>query len=199
MPQVRFTRPLRIGLTSCALAVACLGLRAQGTLSSDRPVSPTVVASWLVRGDKLSVLVLWRGTPGWFWRVDGGHGGGGGSTGQRGFQQIRYGESTFQIDYDFGKETATIAGRDVSLREVNVVMVDFVDSASGPTVVDTRYIDPRVPAGFDAGLTFIGREPSLYPFLQCDLSLPASPGVIAQVQQMQQALITMMCNQLRSR
>src|SRR2546425_12792410 len=44
---------------------------------------------------------------------------------------------TLTMDYDFDKATATIATREFSLRDTNVVMVDFVDSVGGPTIVDT--------------------------------------------------------------
>ena len=177
------------------LAIVCIGVGAQGSSSSDRPVSPTVVASWHTRGDKLTMLVLWRGTPGWFWRVSG-HGGGGGGNGRQEFQQLRYGERTFKIDYDFGKDTAIVEGRELSLGDTNVVMIDFVDSAGGPTIVGTKYVDPALSVPRDDGLVIIAREPDLYPFLQCDLSLPPSSGPVAQ---MQQALITAVCGQMRPR
>src|SRR5205823_4946275 len=120
------------------------------------PVSPTVVASWLTRGDKLTLLVLWRGTPGWFWRVNG-HGGGGGGNLRQEFQQVWYGDINLRVDYDFEKDTATVASREFSLRETNVVMVDFVDSVNGPTLVDTRYVDPALTDPLNAGLVVIGR------------------------------------------
>ena len=46
----------------------------------------------------------------------------------------------------------------------------------------------------DAGLTVIRREPDLYGFLQCHLSLPPSPDALAPLKQ---ALITALCGQLR--
>ena len=196
MPRpLSLTLRLGVALTGWILAIVCIGVGAQGSSSSDRPVSSTVVASWLTRGDKLTLLVLWRGTPGWFWRVSG-HGGGGGGNGQQAFQQIRYGDRTFKIDYDFSKDTATVEGREFSIRDTNVVMVDFVDSVGGPTIVDTRYVDPILSASRDDGLVVIAREPDLYQFLRCDLSLPPSTGPAAQ---MQQALVTAVCGQLRPR
>ena len=52
--------------------------------------------------------------------------------------------------YNFTTNTAKVAGVDLSLTETNVVTVDFVDSVGGPTVVDTRYVDPH-PDGTLAG------------------------------------------------
>jgi hypothetical protein len=190
-----FKRRSGIALVALTIAITALRVAAQGSYSSDRPVSPTVVASWLTRGDKLTLLVLWRGTPGWFFRGNGNGSGGGGNLRQE-FHQIRYGETTLRIEYDFDKETATIARRELSLREINVVMVDFVDSVNGPTVVDTRYVDPAVTDTFNASLVVVGREPDLYPYLQCNLSLPGRPGPIGQ---MEQSLISMVCDQLRPR
>jgi hypothetical protein len=159
-------------------------------------VSPTVLASWLTRGDRLTLLVLWRGSPGWFWRTDRG-GGGGGSTGQNAFQEIREGGLTFRIDYDFTADTATILGKELSLGDTNVVMMDLVDSPAGPTMVDSRQVDPAlIQPSWDAGLAVIRREPDLHPFLQCDMPMPAS---FDPAPPMGQALITAVCAQLRGR
>lgn len=46
-------------------------VRGGGGMSTSRVVSPVVVASWMSHendadGSATSLLVLWRGTPGWF-------------------------------------------------------------------------------------------------------------------------------------
>ena len=193
--------PASISVLTAVLTTATL--LAQVSTSSDRPVSPTVVASWMTRGDKLTLLVLWRGSPGWFWRGDD-HGSGGGAIGAQGFQQIRYGGRTLRVDYDLTAQTASIAGREFPLRETNVAMVDFVDSVGGPTVVDSRYVDPSLVASaqdgasFDAGLVVIARESTLFSFLQCELSLPPPPEP-EPIAAMKRALIATTCDRLRPR
>src|SRR6185369_11217154 len=57
-----------------------------GGTSTSRVASPTVVASWMshenyVDGKATTLLVLWRGTPGWFTKGGGGSSGSGGSAG----------------------------------------------------------------------------------------------------------------------
>jgi hypothetical protein len=190
-------RRVGVALILGVLAFVCARAGAQvvRTTTSDRPVSPTVVASWLVRDNHLTLLVLWRGTPGWFWRKDGSSGGGGGGDGHLATQQIRYGDYAFAMSYDFDRQTAAVAGQELSLRDTNVVMVDFVDSVGGPTVVDMRRVAPELPADVDSGLIVIGREPDLYPFLRCDAPWPGMPGPIALAQQM----IASICSRLRPR
>jgi hypothetical protein len=193
--------PASISLLTAVLTAATI--LAQVSTSSDRPVSPTVVASWMTRGENLTLLVLWRGSPGWFWRGDH-QGGGGGGNGTQGFQQIQYDGRTLRVDYDLITQTATIAGRELSLRETNVVMVDFVDSVGGPTVVDSRYVDPSLVASvqdgasFDAGLVVIARESTLFSFLECELSLPPPPEP-EPIADMKRALIATTCDRVRPR
>src|SRR5262249_48277529 len=37
-----------------------------GSTTLDRIVSPRVVSTYVIRGPRIALLVLWRGTPGWF-------------------------------------------------------------------------------------------------------------------------------------
>jgi len=55
------------------VTVLALGVKAAVTMSTARVVSPSVVASWWANDDT-TLLVLWRGAPGWFSK--GGAGGG---------------------------------------------------------------------------------------------------------------------------
>lgn len=180
------------------LAIALLTAAASGQVStgSHRPVSAGVLASWRTQGDKLTLLVLWRGTPGWWSRANHG-GGGGGGNGEREFQQIREGGLTFQIDYDFRAGTASLVERTISLTDVNVILVDNVDGPTRPVIVGMRFIDPQLPASEpDAPLAMIRREPELYEFLRCDVGLPPSREAVAPLLD---EMITRMCAYLRPR
>ena len=151
-----------------AAGVSAAGLSAQqgrgfasggGAMSTSRFISPAVVASWsshdnYADGSKTTLLVLWRGTPGWF--AKGGRGGqggrarvrssggssGAGGSGSRGYQFVSEGGLTFTLEFDYDKRIVKILDREISLKETNVVLVDFVDSANGPTIVDYRWIEP---------------------------------------------------------
>jgi hypothetical protein len=124
-------------------------------MSTSRVASPTVVASWAsyenyADGSETTLLVLWRGTPGWFSKGGrGGSGGGGGSSGGDGagyaYDYVSEGGLTFMMEFDYDKRIVKILNQEISLRETNVVLVDFVDSTNGPTIVGYRWVDP-VPA-----------------------------------------------------
>jgi hypothetical protein len=65
-----------------------------GSSSTTAPVSPSVLATVMTiereRGKgALELLVLWRGSPAWFWRADGrGRGGSSSSAGQMGSPEL---------------------------------------------------------------------------------------------------------------
>ena len=187
-------------LTALAATWSMSDIRAQVvTTSLDRPVSATVFASWLARGDRLALLVLWRGSPGWFWRGDGGGSGGRGGTIEQFSHTIREGGLTLQIDYDFSRNTARIAGQEFSLMSTNVVLADYVDSPAGATIVGTRFVNPDLPANSDwtdAAIVTIRREPELYDYIQCQVALPQSSDPRAE---MMQGLVMKLCDMMRPR
>jgi len=134
--------------------------------STSRIASPTVVASWsshenYADGSSTTLLVLWRGTPGWFSKdgrgggSSGGSGGGGGGaasgaglSGSYAYEYVVQGGLTFMMEFDYAKKNVKILDQEISLAETNVVLVDFVDSPGGPQIVGTRWIDaaPRIDA-----------------------------------------------------
>jgi len=181
--------------------------RGGGGMSTSRFVSPTVVASWsshdnYADGSKTTLLVLWRGTPGWFskggrgragWSSGGGSGAGG--SGSYGYQYMTEGGLTFTLEFDYDKRIVKILDREISLKETNVVLVDFVDSVNGPTIVDARWVEPGPPAppvapdaASDPIAGVIRRSPELFAYLQCDLKV-ADPVM--------SAYIPIVCGQMR--
>jgi hypothetical protein len=176
-----------------ALLTNAATAQGQRTVTSDRPISPSVVASFLTRGDELVLLALWRGGPGWFWRATGAPGEAGGS-GDQIFQQISEGGLTFRIDYDFRAGTATLLGRQISLKETNVVLVDGVDASAGPTVVAMERTDPRLEDPLRPEATVIRRHPNLYQFLKCDLPLPPAGNVAVPLQE---ATLAASCEEMK--
>ncbi len=183
----------RILLVGAVLVVAATpGLSAQVT-SSSRAISPTVVSSHLARGGELVLMVLWRGSPGWFWRGEGGATGSGGSSDAM-FQLVRAGGHSFRIDYDFRANTATVQGIEVSLSETNVVLLNNVDDPAGPGLAGTLRTDPRVNEPLHPELVVVRRHFELYQFLQCDLLLPRSSALEAPLRE---SLIKSLCDQMR--
>src|SRR2546423_10095131 len=94
-----------------AIAIAASFGFAQGgaSTSTSRVISPTVVASWrshdsAADGTMTSLLVLWRGTPGWFAKggrgSGSGAGGGSGRGGSYAYEYLSYGGLTFTMEFD---------------------------------------------------------------------------------------------------
>ena len=178
-----------------------------GGSSTSRVASPAVVASWSAHenyadGSATTLLVLWRGTPGWF--MKGGRSGGfagGGSGGSSGFgrsgyayQYVSQGGLTFLMEFDYDKRIVKMLNQEISLKETNIVLVDFVDSTSGPTIVGYRWVDPAPPAPdaqtyVDPIAAIIRRTPELFEYLQCDISL-SDP--------LMKVMTPIVCGQMRS-
>lgn len=112
--------------------------RGMGMSSGSRVVSPAVVATWISqyeppRFTELELLVLWRGTPGWFMRSDGGEstsgsmgppGQSGGVAGERGpvVHQISFGGLKLVLRFDPQTRSAQIQDREISLSDANVIL-----------------------------------------------------------------------------
>jgi len=174
-------------------------------MSTARVASPAVVASWMSHasaadGTMTTLLVLWRGTQGWF--LKGGHGGGSGAGSSGGFvgrgsyayQSFSEGGLTFTLEFDHERHTATLLNEEFSLKDTNVVLVDFVDGPA-PAVVGSRWIEPGPPAppavpgaAPDPVAGVIRRSPELFDYLRCDLGMPDTA---------MSAMITMVCGLMR--
>jgi hypothetical protein len=178
-----------ISIAALVITAAGVGMArsfAQSSIGTNRVISPAVVASWQSRdlGDgtgALGFLVLWRGAPGWFMRGSSSSGGGeiasGGSGKSYSHSWMSYGDITLTIDFasdaaDFppASTVLTLAGREVPLRDANVVLVDGADTEH-PTVVATRLVEPAYE-GPDAVAAIVKRSPELFEFLRCDARMP---------------------------
>ena len=176
-----------------------------GSSSTSVPVSPSVMATVMTveaeqgKGE-LELLVLWRGSPGWFWRADG-RGGGGSSSGGGGVlspgggqtrtEWLSHGGVNLNLRFEPVSRQLWILDQPVTLNDANVVLVDGVDEPTGPRVVATVRIAPGYDAATDQPpallavrppgapppqrvlpQTFIRRSPELVAFLQCDVKAP---------------------------
>ena len=170
-----------------ASAISFAQIRGGGGSSTSKIVSPTVVASWRAHenyadGSTTTLLVLWRGEPGWFTaggRGSGGGGGGGGSSSSYAYEYMTYGGRTFVMQFDDDKKIVKMVNQEISLKDTNVVLVDFVDSAAGATIVGYRWVEPGPPApplvvggAADPIAGVIIRSSELYEYLRCDLKVP---------------------------
>jgi hypothetical protein len=163
---------------ACGLLAQTSGRPAvgQGTTGATQPISPVAMVSWVAHYETegvrvLDLLVLWRGTPGWFLKGNrrGTSGGGGQDTYH---STIQYGGLELEFDVEWSTGFVRIQGNSIALDDSNVVLVDHVDGATGPEVVGTLRVDP----------TFLGPEPDIVPvlrrspeilaFLRCEVPAP---------------------------
>lgn len=165
-------------LMAGALAVsgyAAEALLAGGRYAAEtRVVSPTVVAT-LVRGSEgADLLVLWRGSRFWFSK-----GGGGGTVDERaGAITVRsvYGGLTLDLSYHRGSRSLTVQGMPIDLGEGgNLVLVDDVDAATGPRVVQVLRVPPH-PHDPDRVSALVRRSPQGREFIGCGAPTGTSPA-----------------------
>jgi hypothetical protein len=120
--------------------------------------------------------------------------GGGMGTGRSGsyaYEYLSQGGLTFTMEFDYDKGIVKILNREISLNEINVVLVDFVDSTNGPTIVGYRWVDPappEQPSPVDPIAAVVKRTPELFEYLRCDLSLPYP---------LTRAMMPIICGQMR--
>jgi len=203
---------LTVAIAAAILLVA-VTVRAQ-TSSASRPLSATVISTFVARNGELALLVLWRGSPGWYSRGGGSSssGGGGGRPGQEvGSFSLTYGGRTLSIDLIYSAGLAKVLDQEISLADTNVVLVDDVDGTSGGRIVDRRRVDPTLPQVSnpalrtmedDPAITAIRRAPELGTFLQCDVPVPvptdagpagSDPAVRDRLREYVQGMLTEVC------
>jgi len=184
------------------IAAAMFAQIGAGRTGGTAPVSPSVMATDMCVIDAegrgtLELLVLWRGSPGWFRKGSGGGSAGGQGGAMRGgsgpavrSEWISEGGVNLTVRFDPAARKAWIQDREILLGDANVVLVDGVDTPEGPHVVQTLRIDPEYETSVDLlpggsvgrgprtrphavpVQTFIRRSPELVEFLQCDTRLP---------------------------
>ncbi len=149
------------------------------TQSATQAVSSTVMATWVASvnsdgGRVLQLLVLWRGTPGWFARGSGA-GVSSGGDGRRYSSTLRHGGLEIQMEFEFLPRLATIQGNRVELGDDNVVFLDGVDTPGGLRVVRTLRVDSTMTQGDVPRIDEVmRRSPEILSFLQCE-TRPTDP------------------------
>lgn len=133
-------------------------------------ISPVVVAQWFTNRkagvEELELLVLWRGTPGWFLQP----GGIGGSRApdSPAYTWIKYGDVTLSLDFDAARRIVTIQGKTLALSDSNVLFVDSVDTPNGPHVAGMMAIARAMPGSSGQIAPMLSNSPRIMSFLRCD-------------------------------
>jgi len=164
------TRVLSAFAGVLAVAIALQSAPTRSSSGGNAPISPTVFATWLTEriGNgpvELRLLVLWRGTPGWYFVPGGGIRES--SDGARRHQTIEYGDIRLTLDYGAGDALA-INGRRVHLGADNVVYVDDVDAVAGARVVRTSRIPSKLPGSAGQIGLAIRDLSDVVAYLKCD-------------------------------
>jgi hypothetical protein len=153
--------------------VVVIGLQSAPARSSgggNTIISPTVFATWVTNrvGNgpvQLRLLVLWRGTPGWYFLAAGRIADS--FDGARTHQTIEYGNIRLTLDYG-AADAVAINGRELHLGTDNVVYVDDVDALTGARVVRTSRIPSTLP-GSEGQIGLAIRDvPEVVAYLKCD-------------------------------
>jgi hypothetical protein len=179
---------LVLAVAAAAGCVAPARAQSAGTTSSGTiRVSASVVVTtmWHTEADgtsTLDVAVFWRGTPGWFTAADPGELSGGGTgtglpDGRGGpvTEFIRVGGLRLEAQFDPATGRVRIQDQNIPLQTANVILVDQVDAAAGPRIVDTMRVESRFPGGFVDIDAVVRRQPALFPYLRCDARFPDQP------------------------
>jgi hypothetical protein len=173
-------------VATIAIGVICLGLAADfssGQAVKPSPIvprtqgggkggiSPVVVAEWFTHRvggvEQLELLILWRGTPGWFLQpgtyADSGGEPGGHNT------WMKLGSIEVSMAFDDASRRIRIQGKEaIALGKDNVLFVDDVDGPSGPRVVGSMSVARAMPGSAGQIAPIVKSSPRIMAFLRCD-------------------------------
>jgi len=160
--------------------------------SATQVVSPVASVTWVARYDSdgvrfLDLLVIWRGSPGWF-IADGSGTSGGGSFGTF-HQTIRYGDVGLELEFDSATRIARVQGQAVEVGNANVILVDEVGTPYGPKIAGTLRVEPSFPPESRVEAV-LRRSLELVSFLRCEVPMPDPKW---------QPIIDRLCSQLVNR
>lgn len=163
-------------LAGCLLfhAAAIAAQTQNAGIAGSGVLSPSVVASYQGSGNMptgpltIDLLVLWRGSPGWF-DVRTSTVGGGGSDG---VHLVKVASRTLEIQFDSRARTVQVEGQVVALQQNNVLLLDEVDSPSGAKVAGVLRVDVTLSAGGGPNVdpidAMVQQAPELVKYLRCD-------------------------------
>lgn len=146
---------------------ALAGQRPQTTLTLttqwSQPVSPSVIGTFIKRGDLPFAILLWRGKPGWFLaRPRGGSGGGSGDGTIRGTETF----GPITVAFRFVGTTVEVQGISIDLSGgKNLLLIDNVDGREDQLKIDTIAVNlpPLAPRSVPSFSTM----PEALGFLRC--------------------------------
>jgi hypothetical protein len=162
---------------------------AGANVSATQVISPVALVTWITQagseGNAIDLIVLWRGTPGWFLRGSNARASGGGD-GETFHSTISYGGIDLELVLGLHSRIARIQGKEVRLLKDNVILVDRVDSVDGPQIIKTLAVDSHLPEARRVE-SALRSSNEIVNFLHCDTPLP---------DQQAQAMVDRICRQV---
>lgn len=165
----------RLALNAVAIALLLLPVvrlagQGQAVSTSTQPTSAVTLATWVTKpgsgGFVLDLLVIWRGSPGWFMTGDSRSAGGG--TPGTFHASFTYGDVDVTLELDTVSRALRIQDRHFSLGDNNVVLVDGIDRGGEFSVVRMLAIDPTIPDPPRIE-PLLRRSEEVLSFLRCDV------------------------------
>lgn len=181
----------RRNVVALAVAVIVWGqtqifVQTQYNRDQTRPLSASVLGTLISRqAGEIELLILWRGSPGWFTGPARARGSGGDVY----TASLQYGSVALDVSYDRINRFVRIRGTDVSLPTgTNVILVDGVgnnDLKISTVSSDLTYPEaapvggpPKGPSDADIA-AILSRSSAIVSFLQCDT--PANRNAVGKL------------------
>jgi hypothetical protein len=118
----------------------------------------------------IDLLVLWRGSPGWFDERTSTAGG----AGSDGVHLVRAASHTLQIRFDSEARTVHVQNQVIPLLQNNVLLLDEVDGPGGVKVAGLLRVEGHVSRSAEGGFNvdpvdaMVQRSSELFDYLRCD-------------------------------
>jgi len=150
-----------------AATLVCILLMGQPavmqTMAQTRPLTVSVLGTFLMRNGEMELVVLWRGSPGWHIKSKQLRSSGNTNTYRL---SIGYDDITLILAFDRARRTATINEVEVAVpRPRNVIMVDGI--GGDKLVQKTAAVDLSISGNPDVA-SLLSRSPEVVAFLRCD-------------------------------
>lgn len=170
-----------------AMSVGDVQSRRGVTSRGSGELSASVVATWTAHSDEpsgtqeLDLLILWRGSPGWFVRSSGTEmlddprltENRDGVILTTVLHRILFDDHTLELQFDPRSRIARVQDDVIQIRAANVILLDEVDGAGGVQVLAAVTVNPQFAESIGI-VDLVRRSPQLVEFLRCDSKMSDS-------------------------
>ncbi|HQX80744.1 MAG TPA: hypothetical protein PKW63_03250 [Vicinamibacterales bacterium] len=175
---------MRLAMCAVALFGASLGAGQSaarggagfGSSSSTMPASAVTLVTWVLhsteQGADPGLLVIWRGSPGWFFANGSPQRSSGGGSRDGYSATMNYGGVDLSLVFKARPRSVIIQDKIVNVGTDTVVLVDDVDGVDGPRVVGTLRVDLSGVSGrieMEQLGRVLSQSPEAAAFLKCDV------------------------------